>query len=72
MFQRIAMSRDVTQAKISFIIASIIGLFIAAIVCWIGVLVLAIYPNIPADDILKIIISDYGWITGFKGLSLKL
>ena len=69
-FQRVAMAKDVRQARNSFIIASISGLFIAAIVCWIGVLILTIYPNIAAGDILKIIISDYGWITGFKGLIL--
>lgn len=69
-FQRIVMAGNVKQSSSSFIIASGVVFLLAAIVCWIGVLVLAIYPNIAAGDILKLIISDYAWITGFKGLIL--
>ena len=69
-FQRIAMSKDVKQARNTFVIASILGLFIAAMVCWIGIIMLSIYPNIEGDEILRLVILDYTWITGFKGLIL--
>ena len=69
-FQRIAMAKDIKQARNSFIIASILGFFIAAMVCWIGIILLSIYPNIEGDDLLKLIILDYKWMIGFKGLIL--
>ncbi len=67
-FQRISMARDTKQVRDSFIISSFIGLIIAALVSWIGILVLAQHPDIGGEDILKHTISNYGWILGFKGL----
>ncbi len=69
-FQRVAMSSDVKQVQHSFIIASIVCLFLAITVCWIGVLALSIYPNMQGDKIFKLILLDFSWITGFKGLIL--
>jgi Na+/proline symporter len=69
-FQRVAMANSAKQASNAFIIASIVFSLIAVIACWIGILILSIYPNLIADNILKTLISDYAWITGFKGLIL--
>ncbi|MFK7968276.1 MAG: sodium:solute symporter [Rickettsiaceae bacterium] len=69
-FQRIAMARDVKQVRYSFIIASIVCLILAVILLWISILILSLYPNIKEDEILHFIISDYTWITGFKGIIL--
>ena len=45
---------------------------LAALVCWIGILVLlSYYPNVDEQDILKHTISNYGWVTGFKGLLIS-
>ena len=70
-FQRIAMAKDTKQVHDSFVIAAFIGLLLAALVCWIGVLVLSYYPNIDGQEILKHTISNYSWINGFKGLILS-
>ena len=70
-FQRIAMAKNTKQVHDSFIIAAFVGLLLAALVCWIGILVLSYYPNVDEQDILKHTISNYGWITGFKGLLIS-
>ena len=69
-FQRIAMAHDTKQASSSFIIASFVCLFLAAIVCWIGILVLSSHPNMSESEIFKFILTNSGWIIGFKGVIL--
>lgn len=73
-FQRIAMAKDIKQAKKSFLIASLVIFLIACTICWTGVTVLSIYPDLKGDNALRSIILsfilDYGWIVGFKGLIL--
>jgi len=69
-FQRVAMARDVGQAKMSFVIASFLVPFLGAIICWIGILMLTIYPDIDGNDILKLFVTEYNWVMGFKGLLL--
>ncbi|MDX1917504.1 MAG: sodium:solute symporter family protein, partial [Rickettsiaceae bacterium] len=69
-FQRIAMASSVKQVSSSFIIASITCVFLVLIVSWIGVLMLAIHPNISSNDIVRHIISDYSFIIGYKGIVL--
>lgn len=69
-FQRVAMSKSPKQASRSFIIASMFCLLLAVLVCWIGILLLTIYPNLDSDDVLKIMISDYQWVSGFRGIIL--
>jgi Na+/proline symporter/signal transduction histidine kinase len=66
-FQRIAMARNSKQAGRAFLGASLICLSLAAILCWIGVLVLTVHPGLKENEILKVIISDHNWINGFKG-----
>ena len=67
-FQRIAMARNTKQIRNSFIISSAVVFILAATLSWIGILVLSIYPDIKGDDLLNLVISDFHWITGFKGL----
>ncbi|GAB4169324.1 MAG: ATP-binding protein [Rickettsiaceae bacterium] len=69
-FQRVAMAKDVDQASRSFVTASLICLLLAAVLCWIGILVLTIYPGLKENDILKVIVFDHIWFTGFKGIIL--
>ena len=69
-FQRVAMAKNTNQASRSFIISSIIIFFFGLILCWIGILVLSIFPDIKNDDVLKSFLLDYGWITGLKGIIL--
>ncbi|MCP5369226.1 MAG: hypothetical protein H6909_00830 [Rickettsiaceae bacterium] len=69
-FQRIAMAKDTNQVRQSFIIASMFCLLLAAIVSWIGVLILTIYPNLKGEEVLKVMISEHNWITGFRGIIL--
>ncbi|HJK86915.1 MAG TPA: hypothetical protein QKA08_04025 [Candidatus Megaira endosymbiont of Nemacystus decipiens] len=67
-FQRIAMAKNVKQVRDSFIIASFAGLILAALTCWIGILVLFNNPDIPEGDILRYTIVNYSWISGFNGM----
>jgi signal transduction histidine kinase/Na+/proline symporter len=69
-FQRIAMARSVQQVSNSFIISAITCLLLVLIVSWIGVLMLAIHPNIASNDIIRYIVSDYSFITGYRGIVL--
>ncbi|MDG1436368.1 MAG: hypothetical protein P8P83_01085 [Rickettsiaceae bacterium] len=50
-FQRISMAKDVTQVRHSFVIAAFVGAFLAAVICWIAMLLLSKYPNLEGDDI---------------------
>ncbi len=70
LFQRIAIAKDAKQASKAFIIASLIVFLLKAIICWVGFLILSIYPGISGNDIFKVIILDYTWVIGFKGLIL--
>jgi Na+/proline symporter/signal transduction histidine kinase len=67
-FQRISMARDVEQVRNSFLLATIAYFFLAAITCWIGVLVLSSHLDIENGDILKLMTIDYQWFWGFKGV----
>ena len=69
-FQRVAMASDANQASKSFMISSVIMLFFTLILCWIGVLVLSILPNIKDGNVLKLFLVDYSWITGVRGVIL--
>ena len=70
LFQRIAIAKDAKQASKAFIMASLIVFLLKAIICWVGFLILSIYPGISGNDIFKVIILDYTWVIGFKGLIL--
>lgn len=69
-FQRIAMAKDTTQVSQSFIIASIFCFLLGVLISWIGILILTIYPELKANDIIKITISEYNWVIGFRGIIL--
>ena len=69
-FQRIAMAKNTAQAGRSFKIAGFICLFLSAIVCWVGILMLSSHPNMEKEEIFKIIITNSAWIVGFKGIIL--
>lgn len=68
-FQRIAMSKNVRQVKRSFIIAGFTCFFIVLTITFIGVLVLAINPNLKSDEVVKSVIFDYSYV-GLKGLTV--
>lgn len=69
-FQRIAMAKDTNQVSQSFIIASIFCFLLGVLISWIGILILTIYPELKANDIIKITISEYNWVIGFRGIIL--
>lgn len=68
-FQRISMAKDIYQARKSFLIASIVVLFLFLMISWIGMVASAIYPDLPTSEIVKHIIDNHTH-TGFKGLVL--
>jgi Na+/proline symporter/signal transduction histidine kinase len=68
-FQRVAMAKNTIQVTKSFLIAAIVCFIIGAIICCIGVLVLAINPNLPSQDVIKYLVSDYA-VVGLKGIIL--
>lgn len=70
-FQRIAMAKDIQQVRHSFSISSIVCLLLAAIISWIGILVLSIHPNANEDEIFRFIIANPAWVIGFKGFLLS-
>jgi len=70
-FQRIAMAKNIKQVQHSFVIAAIICFLLSCCISWIAVLILSVHPNLSEGDIFKTILSDSGWIIGFKGLILS-
>ena len=70
-FQRIAMAKNVRQVRLTFLIGAVIFLLLTLFVCWIGVLLLSLYPNMNDEGIIKLFVEDYKWVIGFKGLILS-
>ncbi len=68
-FQRIAMAKNTKQIRQSFIIAGFVCLCLIAMVYWMSILLLSMYPNIPANNVVKHLILDYSYV-GLKGLTL--
>lgn len=68
-FQRISMAKDTMQARKSFIISAFVFFSLSLIMSWIGVIALAIYPDVAAEEIAKHIILDYSY-SGLKGLTI--
>lgn len=69
-FQRITISKSTIQVKNSFIIAGVICALLAAMVSWIGTIVLVAAPNIEPNQVFKYIISQAAVVPGFSGLIL--
>lgn len=69
-FQRISMASSPAQVTKSFTIAAFTCFMLGMAICWIGVLTFAIHPQIPPNDVLKTVISDFSYITGMKGIIL--
>lgn len=69
MFQRIAMAKDIHQVRDAFVSSAVICLIFALIVCWIGILTLAMNPALHGDGIVKYIITNSA-NPGFRGLIL--
>lgn len=70
MFQRISMADSTRQVTKSFSIAAFTCFFLGLTICWIGILVFGIHPDIGANDVLSTIITDYSNIVGLKGIIL--
>ena len=66
-FQRIVIGKNIKQVKRAFIISAIILLAIKIFIAWIGFLMLAINPDLPANKLVPYIVDNYT-MTGFKGL----
>jgi len=69
MFQRIAMAKDIHQVRDAFVSSAVICVIFALIVCWIGILTLAMNPALHGDEIVKYIITNSA-NPGFRGLIL--
>ncbi|PCJ24844.1 MAG: hypothetical protein COA94_07055 [Rickettsiales bacterium] len=68
-FQRIIISKDITQAKHSLYIATGAFLFISLVTFWMGVLLLSNAPDLNPVDLLGYVVDEYTY-TGLKGLLL--
>ena len=64
-FQRISMARDLNQARKSFYIAFIVCSVITILTCFIGILMLAKYPNTNPNNLLPLLIDSFS----YKGLT---
>lgn len=69
MFQRIAMAKNISQVRDSFVSSAVICVIFALIVCWIGILTLAMNPNLQGNEIVKYIITSSA-NPGFRGFIL--
>lgn len=70
MFQRISMSKDTKQVSKSFTIAAFTCFMLGVSICWIGVLTIALHPDIDPNDVVKMVVADSSAVTGLKGLIL--
>lgn len=70
MFQRISMSKDTMQVSKSFTIAAFTCFVLGISICWIGILTIAIHPDIDPNDVVKMVVTDSSSVTGLKGLIL--
>ncbi|MDR0774372.1 MAG: sodium:solute symporter family protein [Rickettsia sp.] len=67
-FQRLAMAKNITQVRQSFITAGLICLVILVIIMWVGILLLADNPNLNPNNLLAHIIENYSY-QGLRGLT---
>ncbi|WP_375319184.1 sodium:solute symporter family transporter [Candidatus Tisiphia endosymbiont of Oplodontha viridula] len=67
-FQRLAMAKNIMQARQSFIIAGLICLVMLVIIMWVGILLLADNPNLNPNNLLAHIIENYSY-QGLRGLT---
>lgn len=70
MFQRISMSKNTKQVSKSFTIAAFTCFMLGVSICWIGVLTIALHPDIDPNDVVKMVVTDSSSVTGLKGLIL--
>ncbi len=68
-FQRIAIAKSILQSSRSFILAAFTCLFLAIMIDWIGVLVLAKDSTLSSSEVVKYIIFNSSYV-GLKGLML--
>ena len=66
-FQRIAMAKDINQAKRSFTYASGLDFLIFMFTAWVGILLLADNPELEPSKLVKYLIDHYAY-PGFKSL----
>ncbi|MEM9416816.1 MAG: HD domain-containing protein [Bacteroidota bacterium] len=67
MFQRIAMARNINQARKAFTYSALIALLINLFMVWIAILLLADNPHLEPSKLVNYLIDKYAYI-GFKGL----
>jgi len=68
-FQRIAMAKNVEQSSRSFIIASLIWLFVVVTLYFISVLIFTTHPGLDTKNVIKYILLDQSY-TGLRGFIL--
>ena len=66
-FQRIAMAKDIKQAKESFLLSTLFTGALICSLCWVAILLYSSNPNIDTDKVLMYIADEYAG-TGLKGL----
>ncbi len=67
-FQRLAMAKNIIQARQSFITAGLICLVMLVVIMWVGILLLADNPNLNPNNLLAHIIENYSY-QGLRGLT---
>ena len=70
-FQRITMASSTAQVSKSFGIAAFTCFILGLAIAWIGILTIALHPNINQNDVIQTIITDYSHIMGMKALILS-
>lgn len=68
-FQRALMARNTTQIYKSFNLAALGYAFIIAFICLIGLLILALEPNLDANSVVVYVVDHYAF-PGLKGLTV--
>ncbi|WP_375333813.1 sodium:solute symporter [Candidatus Tisiphia endosymbiont of Xenochironomus xenolabis] len=67
-FQRLAMAKNITQVRKSFITGGLISLTILVIIIWVGILLLANNPNLDPENLLAHIIENHSY-PGLRGIT---
>jgi signal transduction histidine kinase len=69
LFQRALLAKDSKQIHQSFLIASLVGLFVLFVSCSIGAIIYGYNPNLDPDNLVMYIIDNYSY-PGLKGFVL--
>ncbi|HJK87192.1 MAG TPA: ATP-binding protein, partial [Candidatus Megaira endosymbiont of Nemacystus decipiens] len=68
-FQRISMSKNILQARKAFVVAALSYAFFGLFISWIGIIAIAIYPDVDSSLVAQRILTDYSY-SGLRGLTI--